>query len=296
MDGNFETFAAKALRETAGIHDWLGGESVLYAKLRKELPKVTIDGQIYHVAEGDTLLDDDQLLIYASSRQKVAEARQAMMAADAAGLGLQSLSGSPNALIGITQGGKIVRWQPGLTLSYRVIRATFTNAAHYDAVVANMRAATQAWEDTCGIAFEHRQHLDSAPGTDAAGALFAVRQIDAGGSFIASAFFPNDPIDRRRVLIDPSYYGTSFDRVGVLRHELGHVLGFRHEHISSHAPAVCPNESEYDTVPLTQYDPTSVMHYFCGGVGSQTLAISDLDRIGAQKVYGPPLAALELVA
>jgi hypothetical protein len=37
------------------------------------------------------------------------------------------------------------------------------------------------------------------------------------------------------------------------------------------------------------------MHYFCGGVGSRDLKITDLDRQGAQKLYGPPLSSLQLV-
>jgi hypothetical protein len=40
---------------------------------------------------------------------------------------------------------------------------------------------------------------------------------------------------------------------------------------------------------LSKYDPTSVMHYFCGGLGTNELKISALDRKGAQQVYGPPL-------
>lgn len=37
------------------------------------------------------------------------------------------------------------------------------------------------------------------------------------------------------------------------------------------------------------------MHYFCGGIGSKQLAITDLDRLSAQKVYGPPLKNFHLV-
>ncbi|UTW61819.1 hypothetical protein KFE98_17670 [bacterium SCSIO 12741] len=80
-----------------------------------------------------------------------------------------------------------------------------------------------------------------------------------------------------------------------MRHELGHVLGFRHEHIRSGAPAKCPNENTSGTINLTQYDPRSVMHYFCGQVGSKDLSFTDVDVRGAQKVYGPPLQQLTLV-
>jgi hypothetical protein len=31
------------------------------------------------------------------------------------------------------------------------------------------------------------------------------------------------------------------------------------------------------------------MHYFCGGVGTRELALSDLDREGVLKLYGPRL-------
>ena len=50
-----------------------------------------------------------------------------------------------------------------------------------------------------------------------------------------------------------------------------------------------------DTIDVTQYDPQSVMHYFCGNVGSPTLAISDVDRIGAQRLYGPPFSNFRFV-
>jgi hypothetical protein len=69
---------------------------------------------------------------------------------------------------------------------------------------------------------------------------------------------------------------------------LGHVLGFRHEHIRSGAPADCPQEGTSDAINLTEYDPRSVMHYFCGGIGTQEMKLTEVDRQGAQAVYGPP--------
>jgi hypothetical protein len=37
------------------------------------------------------------------------------------------------------------------------------------------------------------------------------------------------------------------------------------------------------------------MHYFCGGVGSRTLAITDKDRVAAQSLYGLSLSAVIFV-
>jgi Astacin (Peptidase family M12A) len=105
------------------------------------------------------------------------------------------------------------------------------------------------------------------------------------------------PPERRVVVIDPSFFdsGHGFNKVGVLRHELGHVLGFRHEHIRSEAPPGCPGEPLFGTIVATDYDPKSVMHDFCGDVGSKELEITDLNYQGAQRLYGLPLSSFQFV-
>ncbi|MFC1835754.1 hypothetical protein ACFL2Q_13650, partial [Thermodesulfobacteriota bacterium] len=75
-----------------------------------------------------------------------------------------------------------------------------------------------------------------------------------------------------------------------------HVLGFRHEHIRSGARPGCPGEDLWGTITFTDYDPKSVMHYFCGGVGSTELAITQTDKAGAQQVYGAPLDSFRFVS
>lgn len=268
----------------------------LYSTLKSKLNTVELDGETFYVAEGDTLLDGEKLRIYAEVREQEIKAREAARRAAEAGFGAAYVEEPSRGLVAMTNGKNPIRWRPGLALTYRVARESFGGSEdNYRLVVDSMRAACAAWEETCGIDFEHRAALDTRPGVDREGLLFVVRQFDAGGKFIAAAFFPNDPVERRRVLIDPSYYTTGFDKVGVLRHELGHVLGFRHEHIRNEAPPVCPNESLWDAKVLTAYDPTSVMHYFCGGVGTNALQISALDRRGARAIYGPPLGAAALV-
>jgi hypothetical protein len=275
-------------------------ESDLFHTLQSRLKKITIDEQELYIAEGDTLLDEDQLLVYAQQRQAREVALRAAEAASMGGLGVTRLVGitledQSRGLLGMVQNGKIVRWQSGLRLSYCVLRDTFPTEDQYRLVRENMRQATGAWEETCGVSFEHKEDLDLSANVRPEGVIFTVRFIDAGGRFIAAAFFPNDPVSRRKVLIDPSYFSTTFDKVGVLRHELGHVLGFRHEHIRSGAPPDCPDEDPTGTFDLTQYDPRSVMHYFCGNLGSRDLAITELDRTGSERVYGPPLSTFELI-
>lgn len=268
----------------------------LYSTLKTKLNTIDVEGTTLWIAEGDTLLDQDQLKVYADVREQEIKARAAAKQADAKGLGSVHLEEPRHGLIAGTKDGKIMRWKPGAVLTYRVARDSFGgNAAHYKMVVDSVQAATREWETTCGINFEHRASLDAKPGAGREGLLFVVKEFNAAGKFIASSFFPSDPPERRVLLIDPSYYTTSFDKVGVLRHELGHILGFRHEHIRNEAPPVCPNEPLWDTQVLTAYDPTSVMHYFCGGLGTNALKISALDRKGAQQVYGPPLGAAALI-
>lgn len=278
------SMAAMQLDSQPALRNEAAGSAIFdILKNHPKSKRVNIDGEQFYVVEGDLLLDEDELAIYALQRETLNKARL---------LGISAVTEQPqsDALVGITQQGKIVRWKGGLVLTYCMLRGTFLSQEHYELVRDNMKKATDDWEKTCGIEFEHRAELDDSPGTSNPGVLFTVRGINAGGQFIAAAFFPNDPVSRRRILVDPSYFAPNlgFDKVGVMRHELGHVLGFRHEHIRSGAPPACPDEPLFGTTELTDYDPHSTMHYFCGGVGSRDLAITELDRIGSQKLYGPP--------
>lgn len=276
----------------------------LYQQLRDRLRQVTIDGVVLYVAEGDTLLDEDQLWLYALNRERVAREEQDRNLAGAGGLATAAVlqpPRQPSGLLGLVdENGNFIRWDEGTVLSYCVLKATFSGPnrdAHHALVVESMRKAAEDWQNACNVRFKHLNGLDESELVRPDGVVFLVRELDTGGAFIAAAFFPNDPLERRRVVIDPSYYAADlgFDRVGVLRHELGHVLGFRHEHIRSGAPVVCPQEDSEGTIDLTRYDPQSVMHYFCGGVGSRELSITTLDFAGAQRLYGPPVGPAGLL-
>jgi hypothetical protein len=253
-------------------------------ELKTRLPTFELDGKLMYVAEGDLLLEEEQLADYVPH---------------AANVEPPNLDAGPGGegLVGILQNGRPVRWRPGFVITYCVLRATFRDESQYATVRTNMLAATRDWEETCGVSFHHVAELDGSTSRPAE-VVFPVRLNLSGGDFIAAAFFPNDPVGRRQILINPSYFSPSlgFNPVGVLRHELGHVLGFRHEHIRSGAPPACPREETSQTIDLTAYDPRSVMHYFCGGVGSPELEITEVDVQGSQRVYGMPLSRFRLVA
>jgi hypothetical protein len=265
-------------------------------KKRLAPKRVDIDGEQYWVAEGDVLLNAEQLTEYRLQQENLMQQRELHQKAAALGM-VPAPPPTTSALVAVADGGKLVRWKDGLVLAYYILRNSFADDREYRMVRQAMESATDAWQRTCGVAFGYVPTLDDNPTPTMEGAKFVVRKYDSGGRFIAAAFFPTDSPDRRRVFIDPSFFADDliFDRTGVLRHELGHVLGFRHEHIRSEAPAVCPDEDLGDDQPQGVYDPQSVMHYFCGGVGSRELQITDLDVAGAQRVYGLPFSEYTFV-
>jgi hypothetical protein len=84
--------------------------------------------------------------------------------------------------------------------------------------------------------------------------------------------------------------------VGDIRHELGHMLGFRHEHPWAPSQGGCaeaPTISSADTtgrqLTVTAYDQKSVMHYpQCNGIAHADLTLSLVDGDGARMVYNLP--------
>ena len=261
-------------------------ESNFFDKAKQKARRVTIGDRQFYVLEGDLLMDDVQLAEYAIRKTDDSDTEPVVE---------DQLGGGTSKLLAVARNGKIVRWELGKVLTYYIAKETFS-PEQYIIVRDSIRDATEDWMKVCGIQFEYQPQLDTN-NTKRNDALFSVRFLDAGGAFIAAAFFPDDPPARRIVVIDPSFFipGLLFNKVGVLRHELGHVLGFRHEHIRSGAPAGCPGEPLFDTIDLTKYDPTAVMHYFCGGVGNKELEITNLDREGARRVYGLPISTFNFV-
>jgi hypothetical protein len=134
------------------------------------------------------------------------------------------------------------------------------------------------------VNFVHVASLDGNCSRQTRDVVFNVRQI-CGANYLARAFFPSSSRNSREIIIDC----TSFDNLapwtleGVLRHETGHALGFRHEHTRPEAGTCFENTSWR---ALTPYDSASVMHYpQCNGTNKGDLVLTSSDQAGALSLY-----------
>ncbi len=160
--------------------------------------------------------------------------------------------------------------------------------AHKPAVIADMEAASKSWEEAAMVDFIHVPAQDASCDANNANVLFDVRPVDVGGEYLARAFFPSDQRRDRNVLIDSTSFdlpaGEPLQLTGILRHELGHSLGLRHEHTRPEA-GTCFEDNQFQ--PLTAYDKFSVMHYpQCNGGGDWSLMLTALDKAGSACLYG----------
>jgi hypothetical protein len=191
------------------------------------------------------------------------------------------------ALILAQVSGMDAKWnqQQKRKLTYCVSR-TFDQ--RYDKVVQDMESATGEWKRWAAIEFVHDPSQDANCGPSNEAVVFDVRPVNVNEEYLARAFFPNEPRAARNVLIDESTFALppagNLQLAGVLRHELGHTLGFRHEHTRPDSGACFEDR---DWRPLTDYDAFSVMHYpQCNGRGDWRLNLTDKDKNGAACVYG----------
>jgi hypothetical protein len=103
--------------------------------------------------------------------------------------------------------------------------------------------------------------------------------------YIARAFFPSSTKRDRNILVNATSLmnSGSWTPGNIMGHELGHTLGFRHEHTRPEA-GTCFEDNNWRA--LTPYDSASIMHYpQCNGT-SDDLSMTDDDRAGAAALYG----------
>ncbi|MET4037676.1 MULTISPECIES: matrixin family metalloprotease [unclassified Bradyrhizobium] len=182
-------------------------------------------------------------------------------------------------------------WKDGdkKNLSYCVSNASadaggFGN--RYNTVVSAMADATKAWEAVADIKYIHVTAEDSNCAPTNENVKFDVRPVNLN-AYLARAFFPDEDRTARNVLIDNSAFelpaGGKLSLTGILRHELGHTIGARHEHTRPQS-GTCFEDKDWRGV--TDYDALSVMHYpQCNGKGDWSLTLTLQDKNGVACLY-----------
>jgi len=197
--------------------------------------------------------------------------------------GASELGSTQAPLVVNTASGADTKWSPSQqnSLTYCVSNAFGGRKA---AVVSAMQAAASAWSAAANVTMIYASGQDGSCTAGNNNVVFDV-QPTSGQSYIARSFFPNTGRSGREVLIDSSAFSLSapLTLTGVLRHELGHTLGFRHEHTAG--ATSCYEDQNWRA--LTSYDSASVMHYpQCGGTGDSSLNLTSRDKNGAACLYG----------
>lgn len=246
-----------------GVVDW---------ETYKERATRTFEGETSYVIEGDQFVTLDELRADYDERVQLAQDLEAGIASEAS-----------DSTVNVV-GGQDDKWSTSTrqNLTYCVSNTFGTLKSR---IVNEMAIATANWEAVANVNFIYVPSADSNCRRQNSAVRIPVRPWNSGG---ACAFFPSGGGCVLRTLVinvpdlDANYAPVT--TLGVLRHELGHVLGLRHEHIRSTNPT-CAEGGAWRA--LTSYDRSSVMHYpWCPeATNTGDLVITSLDAQGVAQLY-----------
>jgi hypothetical protein len=188
-----------------------------------------------------------------------------------------------DGLVVNTVSGRDDRWSASQALNLTYCVSTRFGSRHAD-VVSAMAGGAGLWEGaTTKVDFIHVPAQDGSCTTRNKSVLFSVEPVNTS-QYIARAFFPSTAKRQRNILIDDSIWTSgNWEPVDILAHELGHALGFRHEHTRPES-GTCFEDNNWR--PLTPYDAASIMHYpQCNG-SSDDLEFQASDAAGIRALYG----------
>ena len=235
-----------------------------------------IDGRQIYVVEWDLAVSEEELR--ARYDDYVVRARR-----ESEGLGEQE---QPSLVNRVGTADDIWAEDSQYRLTYCVSNAFGANKAR---AVSEMAQATAAWQAVARVSFTYLPQYDASCTNANANVTFSVIPGSDGGG---CAFFPSGGgcVPRSLTMdlpaLDANYHGAApnMTTVGVFRHELGHILGLRHEHTHP-ASGTCFENNAWRA--LSPYDRGSVMHYpWCNGLLESDLSITPYDALGVALLYG----------
>jgi hypothetical protein len=147
----------------------------------------------------------------------------------------------------------IPRWKRGSVVKFATLTNGFPKPGQAAYAASKLRSAAAEWNKITKdyVAFEWTAALEDAA------FVLAYRKSKSGDGTLASAFFPNsNPINTLFV------YGFAFkpenERImhNVFLHELGHVLGLRHEFAPQEGGAVKWGQANESSVMAYKFPPT----------------------------------------
>lgn len=187
-------------------------------------------------------------------------------------------------LIVNTVSGRDDRWSASQAINLTYCVST-KFGSRYSSVVTAMQQGAALWEAASSkVNFVYLSANDSTCTTRNNAVLFSVEPTSTT-QYIARAFFPSSTDRSRNILVNAASLVSSgsWEPGDILGHELGHTLGFRHEHTRPEA-GTCFEDNNWR--PLTPYDSSSIMHYpQCNG-GSSDLEFQQSDADGVRALYG----------
>lgn len=236
-----------------------------YIETLPEIPS----GSGHFMVEGDLYLDRSSVVAYLKSRTEAKSLPTGELIVD-------TKDGQPDYLKSLAS----------RQLTYSVVASSFPSVQLAERTDKELQQAAKDWIDACP---DCRISLTEVP-IEKAGKFyekvtFVLTYLDVSGGPIARSFFPSSSPDDRQIVIFPDFFSSDlqFDRTGVLRHEFGHIIGYRHEQLN--ALSGCNTSEPANWKPLTPYNPHSVMHYMCGKGGSFALELTGSDIKGHRCLY-----------
>jgi len=256
--------------EVLAHRDALDSARLSFEEFKSTVYKEPFENGAY-IVDGDTMIADDQGLLEFYIRGVVAKA-------------------NPSAFTISTFRGYENIWNQDQKTNLSYCVSTRFGAAH-DTVLEAMKLASSEWERAADVRFVHDAEEDAVCNSTNSNIVFDINPVNLGpDAYLARAFFPSDHRVNRNVYINATAMqfpniGPGLTLTGIMRHELGHTIGARHEHTRPES-GTCYEDTSWR--PVTNYDPFSVMHYpQCNGMGDWTLTLTAMDRNGIACVYGP---------